>query len=106
EVLEKNRVAGKAGNDGFLKKWRHILAIISIAKKLGTYNYSIQQLVGFDLNRIDDKEFDFNWAFIKRYDNSSSQRLKNKAIYDRILIDASIEFSIGEVELFKIAKDF
>ena len=53
-------------SEKFKKHLRHALAFFTVANKLGTYAYSIADILRFDIDALKDTDFDAVWIYFKR----------------------------------------
>ena len=53
-------------SEKFKKHLRHALAFFTIANKLGTYSYSIADILRLDIDTLNDTDFDAIWMYFKR----------------------------------------
>ncbi|RAJ78952.1 AIPR protein [Chitinophaga dinghuensis] len=102
EVLELNRSFGKTGTDGYLKRWRHLLAIITVARRFGTFAFTINQILTLDKNEINEQEFSDTYDFLKTHPIDTSSRWKNKVIYDGILMASKDHFNLEGIQVLKL----
>lgn len=70
-VLESLRPKGSRANERFLKNWRHITSLLAISKLFGKFDFSVTDLIKFDLSRYTDEEIDSTWKFIYSFDPKS-----------------------------------
>lgn len=100
ESLEGFRPFGSSGNENFLKKWRQIVSLITISRFFGKFDFNANELEKFDLSLYTKEEISTTWDFIKNNIpiDQSGKKVKNKKSFIDLCIEASIEFSIANVE--------
>lgn len=62
--LNKMRPSVKASGEKFLKHKRHFISFFAISKILGTFHFTVRDLVEFDVKRLTESEFQFIWNLI------------------------------------------
>ncbi|MEQ7802136.1 AIPR family protein [Pedobacter sp. ASV1-7] len=101
EVLELHRPTGKYSNDGFLKRYRHIVSFLTVSKLFGKYNYGVQELLKFDVNLFTSDQITETYLFIKSSNligNNSKRDNLNSNIYEK----AAIKFNIEGIEILSL----
>ncbi|MGJ0431620.1 AIPR family protein [Methylobacter sp.] len=95
-ALEKYRPIGSAGNERFLKKWRQITSLITVSRLIGSYGFSPNDLVKFDLDSYTHEEIDETWEFISRVrpNDLTGKKIKSKRYFTDLCIEAAEKFSI------------
>ena len=61
ETLEELRPIKKGANEKFLKRWRHITSLITIAKLLNKFDFKANDLINMDTAKI-TKEESYNFV--------------------------------------------
>lgn len=96
-VLELIRPSKNSNTENFLKRWRHVLSYLTIARLLGTFHFNINDLVNFDIDRFSEKEIMETWDFLIPSENSN--KLKSRWISKNKILEtfkeASTKYNIG-----------
>lgn len=53
--------------DGFLKGWRYITSFMTLAKKFGSFDYSIKDLLSLDLAQVTTRDIEESYDFLYAY---------------------------------------
>ncbi len=97
--LETVRPVGNKGGQRFLKNNRQFLSFITISRLLGTYNFSIDDLVKLDLSNYQEIELRKSWDFINSFNINFNIRSKIKRFYFiRLCKQAKEEWGIEGIE--------
>lgn len=96
-ALEEHRPLGTFANDRFLKKWRHIVSLITVSRIIGKYDFSASTLASLDKNKYTSEEVQKTWEFIVRVrgDDIRTKTTRKRGYYKRLCEEAAIEFSIS-----------
>lgn len=62
--IESTRPAKKT-QEHYLRRYRHLMAIMVISNKIGTISFNASQLISLDINEIDIGDFEVAWKFLK-----------------------------------------
>lgn len=93
---------GNGKSEYFLKTKRHLLSYITIARLLGSFNFSIANLCALDLAKFTQSELSNSWDLMKNYNLGSLSRARVKRSEMIILLkDAHTKWSINGIERFK-----
>lgn len=79
--LEKKRPKYNGSGEHFLKNRRHYLSFLVISKMIGTFNFSVNDLVNIDVDKLQFDELEFCWTAIKQIIPSQLNRVKIKRQY-------------------------
>ncbi|VVP44727.1 hypothetical protein PS876_05032 [Pseudomonas fluorescens] len=97
--LEELRPLGTSANERFLKKWRHVISFIFVAKKLKTFDYSPSDLARFDISELSKLEFQKAWELLNNNQTPlHSSDHKKKSFYIKACKLAAEEFGIPGLE--------
>lgn len=89
------------GGEGFLKKWRYILAIGTMAIKFGKFDYTHTELIGVDFDEHFQNDILTCWEEINKIDQNFvrvNSRKVNKSNLIQILKHLSTAFEIKNIE--------
>lgn len=95
--LEGVRPTGSSGSEHFLKSRRQILSFLSVSRILGTFNFTINDLVVLDLSKYTEDELHLSWEYIKSFFPSNSYSKIKSSFFKKICIDASVHWNIEDV---------
>lgn len=101
ESLERHRPKG--GSQGFLKRWRPLVALIVVARRFGSFDFSVSDLIGVDWAGLEEAEYtevvDFVMESVAQ--ESSARRRRKQKYYLECCQSAANEFSINSVEVLE-----
>lgn len=99
-LLEKVRPLNKMNTDKFLKNTRQITAFITVSRLLGTFNFSCQDLIKFDIIQYSQDEIRKTWTLINGLIDKEKNRhcWKSKEFSLNICEKASVLYSIKGYE--------
>lgn len=87
--------AGKVGNIA-VTKWRALVALIVVAKRLGTFDYTIRQLINLAATPIKSEEILDAWGIISKVCDEKSRRNKpGQGIVDKCCLAAAEAFDLS-----------
>lgn len=75
-VLDKYRPGKNSLNEKFLKRWRYIVALITISRVVGSYNFNEHNLCSFDTDLYTENEIEKTWLLINSLNSTISQNSK------------------------------
>ncbi|WP_258099832.1 AIPR family protein [Marinoscillum pacificum] len=97
--LETVRPVGARGGERFLKSKRQFLSFLTISRLLETFNFSIADVVQFDLNKYTNDELRFSWDLMESLNSESDYRPKmQKSYLNKLCIKASEEWKTRDVK--------
>ncbi|MBN1970760.1 MAG: AIPR family protein [Candidatus Delongbacteria bacterium] len=76
--LEAIRPTGIGSSEYFLKSKRHILSFITLSRLFKSFNFSVNDLVKFDLSKFTNAELSISWELISELNIDLSNRKKVK----------------------------
>jgi len=99
EFLETVRPSGNRGSERFLKSKRQFLSFLTISRLLGSFNFSINDLINIDLSLFNKEELNKTWPLVKDIEPASSYRSKtNKSYFIALCTQAETEWEIKGIE--------
>ena len=107
DFLESVRPSGNSGSERFLKSRRHFLSYLTISRILGKFNFSINDIISFDLKDFNKSELATTWELITKYDGNIEYRNRAKvrmASFLRICQEAEKTWGTKGIQRFKGAK--
>jgi hypothetical protein len=100
--LEKIRhAAAHRGGERFLRTWRHLVALIVVARIFGRYAFSPEAFADLDLSVLSSQPIRDVWRVIRRQPGSgkmSGKKVLKARFVKQTCEDAAAEFGIGDVE--------
>lgn len=108
DVLEELRPIGKSVNERFLKRWRQITSLIAVARLLGTFDFSVNDLANID-NKLVTKEIIVStWEFIAatKPDSLSGSGWKKRSLYAELCNEAANAFDINGINRIDRVSNF
>lgn len=97
--LEELRPLGTSANERFLKRWRHIVSFIFVAKNLNTFDYSASELAKFDINLLTKSEFQKTWNLLNNDQTTiHASDHKKKSFHIKACKLAAEEFGLPGLE--------
>lgn len=107
-ALENLRPTGSRVNERFLKNWRQITSLLTIARLIGSYDFSVNDLIRFDLSKYTDDEIEATWNYIYTFDpkDLSNSGWRRKDFILRLLQGFAHEFNIDGVQRMEKGYDF
>lgn len=79
--LENVRPGGNRGGERFLKSKRQFLSFLTISRLLNTFNFSVADLVSFDLLRYSSREMEITWNLMESLNTEFNYRYKIQRSY-------------------------
>jgi hypothetical protein len=67
-ALENLRPKGNRANEGFLRNWRYITSFLALSKHMGSFDFSVNDLLQFDVAQFTEAEIRSTWKFIISFD--------------------------------------
>lgn len=104
EFLELGRPHLKGGTEGFLKRWRQILAFLVVSKKLKKFNYSESELLALKIDTLTDQDFEVVWQLIRSLFTINNSYKRNPTFVKPIVINAAFVFDIKGIEILGYPK--
>ncbi|MFT6788113.1 MAG: hypothetical protein ACJAVX_001461 [Pseudoalteromonas rhizosphaerae] len=100
EVLEEIRPVGKNVTERFLKRWRQITSLISIARIFNTFNFSSKDLSQLDTEKYTKEIIVSTWKFFIEFkpDSISGSAWRKKSLYIDLCREAANKFDISGIE--------
>lgn len=65
QFLETKRPSANSSSEHFLKNRRQLLSFLTISKLIGDFNFSVYDLINFDLSKLNTSEFEKAWKLLK-----------------------------------------
>lgn len=66
QFLETKRPRANRSSEHFLKNRRQLLSFLTISKLIGNFNFSVNDLINFDLSKLTKSEFEKAWVLLKQ----------------------------------------
>jgi len=100
EVLERLRPTGSRINERFLKNWRQLTCFLTVSRLIGTFDFSINQLIQFDMNIYSEAEIERTWMYIFSFDPKTinDNGWKNKKFIIKLCQAFSNEFNVIDIQ--------
>jgi hypothetical protein len=108
EFLEKNRPTGSSANERFLKNWRQITCLLALSKIFGTFDFSVNDVIGFDMSKLSKSELESTWEFIYSFDSKglSNSNWKRKDFVLRLCQAFTDKYNITGVQRIEKSHGF
>ncbi|WEK54356.1 MAG: AIPR family protein [Candidatus Cohnella colombiensis] len=105
--LENLRPKKSTSNDNFLKSTRQLTAFITVARLIGTFNFSINDLIMFDLAKYEAVEIKKTWELISESLEAHWQKKlwRQKDFTSNLCLLAAKKNGIKDYEAFYKRKD-
>jgi hypothetical protein len=99
-ALENLRPKGSRANERFLRNWRHITSLLTLSKLIGDFDYSVNDLIQFDIAKFTDEEINSTWEFMYSFEPKSVSNVgwRNKDFILRLYDAFSKEFQVKNME--------
>lgn len=65
KFLETKRPNANSSSEHFLKNRRQFLSFLTISRLFSNFNFSVNDLISFDLSLLTNEEFESSWEYIK-----------------------------------------
>ena len=97
--LEAIRPVRARRGERFLKSKRQFLSFLTVSRLLGTFNFSVADVVQFDLNKYTKDELRLSWDLMESLNSESDYRPRiQKSYLNKLCIKASEEWKTQGVE--------
>lgn len=90
----------------FLKRWRHLVALIVVSRLQGEYSFSSKQLASLDLTLLTEELVKDVWRIIERQPDAKTvlaARTVSASFVRRVCEDAASEFRLADVESVEVS---
>ncbi|AEG11077.1 Abortive phage infection protein [Shewanella baltica BA175] len=100
EILEEIRPIGRNVTERFLKRWRQITSLISIARIFNTFNFSEKDLSQLDTDKYTKEIIVSTWNFFIEFkpDSISGSGWRKNSLYIELCQEAASKFNISGIE--------
>jgi hypothetical protein len=94
--LERNRPHEKTNTESFLKSVRYIVAIVTIAKLIGRFDYSISDIVNLDLQQYIGTVIENTWKDMQEFlpITWNKSYWRKRSFTDKVLASMALKYSI------------
>ncbi|MDX2069790.1 MAG: hypothetical protein SFV55_15285 [Haliscomenobacter sp.] len=65
QFLETKRPSANSSSEHFLKNRRQLISFLTVSRLMGDFNFSVPDLIKFNLSTITNVEFEKSWALLK-----------------------------------------
>lgn len=65
QFLETKRPSANSSSEHFLKNRRQLLSFLTVSKLIGDFNFSVSDLINFNLSQLTTSEFEKAWNLLK-----------------------------------------
>lgn len=105
--LESVRPNGNGGSEYFLKNKRQFLSFLTVSRLFKTYNFTLNDIINFDLGGYSVSELKMTWDFMKDtgLDIFNKNKIK-RSIFLTLLKNSSDEWGIEGVGRFRLEQPF
>ncbi|MCC6584501.1 MAG: AIPR family protein [Chitinophagales bacterium] len=76
KFLETKRPNVNSSSEHFLKNRRQYLSFLTVSRLCGSFNFTIQELINFDLSLLTMEEFEITWELMKKSISTLSSKSK------------------------------
>ena len=100
EHLSKIRATTEQQTERFLSSWRNLVAFLCVARLLGSFDFTTQQLVSLDCSQITADLVEGIWSRIngQRGAKPPGKDYQHKALVVKCCVDLSLEFNIVGIQ--------
>ncbi|MCI0552171.1 MAG: hypothetical protein L0287_14565 [Anaerolineae bacterium] len=107
DALDKLRPNEGHTTERFLRNWRHITCFLTVSRLMGKFDFSITELIGFDVNTLTNNELANTWNLIRSYKHGSYKNngWRKKEFILGLCESFSQEFNIGNFQIIEKSKD-
>jgi hypothetical protein len=97
--LESVRPTGNMGSERFLKSKRQFLSFLTISRLLESFNFTIGDLISFDIQQFNLKELKKTWIVMNSIESEDNYRYKvQKSYFVKLCKVAHKKWKIGGIE--------
>ena len=91
-----------ASGESFLKRWRYLVALIVVSRKLGKYSFSTREFATVDARNISGSDVSDIWSIVKELSRSdyldNGHRWERGHLFYRVCAKAAQNFSISDLQ--------
>lgn len=99
QFLESVRPVGFKMSDRFLKSKRQFISFLTISRLLGTFNFSINDLIKLDLTKFNHKELRKSWQLMESLNTDPKHKIEIKNNYFiKLCVKAKADWGIKGIE--------
>ncbi len=96
--LETVRPSGKGNTENFLKSRRQVVSFLTVSKILGKFDFSIGDLVNFDISKYTQAEMYLVWGIIKKSIPQIYNAKVKKSVFIELCKTAAAEWNVHGLE--------
>lgn len=97
--IEENRPDEIRGHDHIIKRKRQFLSFLTISKIFGNFNFTVNDLVNFDIKLYNNEELHSAWKLIGSFDSKEKIRFRiGRAHFVQICKKAAEEWNVKGVD--------
>lgn len=103
--LETVRPSGKGNTENFLKSRRQVLSFLTVSKILGNFNFSVNDLVTFDVSKYTQAELQAVWGIVKKSISQIYNAKVKKSIFIDLCKKVAAEWNVQGIERISKVKE-